>query len=71
MTKENIKQFSEELIKLNLSLLSEGQLHSVKQSFIPQNLYTSTYVWLRTVRKPLEASYSGPYKVITRYENTL
>lgn len=48
MTKENIKQFSEELIKLNLSLLSEGQLHSVKQSFIPQNLYTSTYVWLRT-----------------------
>lgn len=36
------------MTKLNLSLISEGRLHSTKQSFIPQSLQTSTHVWLRT-----------------------
>lgn len=39
-----------------------------RKSYIPKDLKTCDYVWIRVdrVRRPLEAPYSGPYKVISR-----
>ena len=49
-----------------MALLSEGQLRTTQKAFIPEDLKSATYVWLRTdrIRKPLEAPYLGPRRVI-------
>ena len=54
--------------KLDVSDLASGNCHSLPKSFIPKDLKTCDKVWLRIdrIRKPLEAPYSGPYKVIKR-----
>lgn len=51
-----------------LNLLSEEQLHSAKQSFIPQNIDFNPCLVKDKVKKPLKAPYSRPYKVISRHE---
>ena len=53
---------------LDIMLLSEGQLHTTQKFYIPKDLKISTHVRLQTdrLRKPLEAPYSGPYKIIRR-----
>ena len=54
---------------LSSTLLSEVRLHTSTKPFIPNDLKNSTYVWIRVdwVRRPLEAPYNGPFKVI--YQN--
>ena len=54
--------------KLDMTLLSERLLHTTQKAFIPEDLKSATYVWLRTdrIRKPLEAPYSGPHRVIPK-----
>ena len=72
MTEFNTVEMSElakEMAKLDLRNLDQGKCHSLPKTFIPKDLKSCDKVWLRTdrVRKPLEAPYSGPYKVIERY----
>ena len=61
-------KIAKEMRKLDMALLSEGQLHTTHKAFIPEDLKSATYVWLRTdrIRKPLEALYSGPHRVIQK-----
>ena len=49
--------------------LDQINCHSLPKSYIPKDLKSCDNVWLRIdrVRKPLEAPYSGPYKVIERF----
>ena len=64
-----MKELAKEMAKLELRNLDKGKCHSLPKTFIPKDLKSCDKVWLRTdrVRKPLEAPYSGPYKVIERY----
>ena len=50
--------------------MSKTRSHNKCPSFIPKDLFTCEHAWLRTdrVRRPLEAPYSGPYKVSKRTE---
>ena len=68
VTNSRIKMLAQEMLKLDTKLISEGRIHSTPKSFIPLELKSCTHVWLRVdrVRRPLEAPYSGPYKVTQR-----
>ena len=65
---EYVKKLVTEMQKLDIDNMAMGRLHSKPKEFIPPELKTCEYVWLRVdrVRKALEAPYSGPYKVIDR-----
>ena len=56
------------MTKLDLEELSKGHIHSLPKSYVPKELKSCEYIWLRTdrVRKSLEAPYTGPFKVVTR-----
>lgn len=66
-TSETIKQLSKEMAKFKFSDFSDGHHHGIKKSYLPKDLESCTHVWLRIdrVRRPLEAPYSGPYKVVS------
>ena len=61
--------------QIDFQSLSEGRLHSSKKclSFIPKELKNCSHVWVRVdrIRKPLEAPYSGPYKVLQLHDKTV
>lgn len=63
-----ITELCDQMRKTDFNKLSEGSLHSVPTSYVPADLKTCEYVWLRVdrVKRPLEAPYSGPYLVIKR-----
>ena len=63
-----VKGLAREMSKLDISDLASGNCHSLPKPFIPKDLKTCDKVWLRVdrIRKPLEAPYSGPHKVIKR-----
>ena len=54
--------------KIDLLDLRDIKHHSKSKTYLPKNLFTCERVWLRIdrVRKPLEAPYMGPFKVVTR-----
>lgn len=68
VTHSRIKLLAQEMLKLDTKLISEGRINSTPKSFVPAELKSCTHVWLRIdrVRRPLEAPYSGPHKVIQR-----
>ena len=55
---------------INFQTNSSGKIHSTPKVFIPKDLQRCSHVWLRTdrVRRPLEAPFAGPFKVLHRYE---
>ena len=66
-----IKQFFN--IMRSIDFKSNIKFHSSnKQDYIPNDLKTSTHVWVRVdrVRKSLEAPYQGPFEIISRYNKT-
>ena len=52
--------------ELDFQSFSQGHIHGPQQQFEPRGLRQASHVWVRVdrVRKPLEAPYSGPYKVV-------
>jgi len=62
---EFITSLARSMREIDFRSLSEGQSHSPNQPFIPKDLFSASHVWIRIdrVRKPLEAPYSGPFKV--------
>ena len=62
------KQLSSEILKLDIAELSQGKIHSKPREYIPKDLFKCGKVWMRIdrVRRPLEAPYAGPYKVLQR-----
>ena len=68
LSNSDIKELAREMSKLDVSNCDQGKSHSFPKSFIPRDLQTCDKVWLRVdrIRRPLEAPYSGPYKVIER-----
>ena len=65
---EFVKTLAARMKEIDFASLAEGSNHSSKKVFIPKNLEDCSHVWLRTdrIRRPLEAPYSGPFKVIHR-----
>lgn len=54
--------------EVDFSTLGDGRTTSVPQSYVPADLETCSHVWLRVdrIRRPLQAPYTGPYRVLTR-----
>ena len=53
---------------IEFRLSSSGTNHDISKSYIPKDLKTASHVWIRVdrVRKPLEAPYQGPFKVLQK-----
>lgn len=70
LSSDAIKRIHQELSKLNLSEMSRGYHHGTQKQYIPKDLQTCSHVWLRIdrVRRPLEAPYEGPYRVLSRHQ---
>ena len=68
-----IKDLARMMKTVDFTTLSEGHVHGPHQSFIPKQLRSSSHIWLRIdrVRRPLEAPYSGPFKVKTLGDKTV
>ena len=66
----DIQKLAKEMNLLSSTLPPEGRLHTTTKPFIPNDLKNCTHVWIRVdrVRRPLEAPYNGPFKVIYRTE---
>ena len=66
---ETTKELVECMRKFNFEELSRGIIHSSHKAYVPKELKDSTHVWIRVdrVRRSLEAPYSGPFKVLSRY----
>ena len=69
-TSEKVRKLAEQMSSINFQTNSSGNIHSTSKVFIPKDLQRCSHVWLRTdrVRRPLEAPYAGPFKVLHRYE---
>jgi hypothetical protein len=65
---ESINFLVREMGKINFHKFADGDCHSLPSASIPADLQSAPKVWLRIdrVRKPLEAPYQGPFKVIRR-----
>ena len=68
-TSETVRNLAKQMYQLNMNLTSHGHHHGTLKSYVPYDLLRCSHVWLRVdrVRRPLEAPYSGPYKVIQRF----
>ena len=68
MTSSMVSDLAKQMSTLDIDSFSLGKSHSFKQSYMPKNLRTCADVWVRVdrVRKPLEAPYTGPFKVLRR-----
>ena len=68
LNNSDIRELAREMSKLDVINCDQGKSHSLPKSFIPKDLQTCDRVWLRVdrIRRPLQAPYSGPYKVIER-----
>ncbi len=60
-----------ESLRTHISEMIQNSARQQNKTFyIPKELFTTDYVWVRVdrVRRPLEAPYQGPYKVLDRKE---
>ena len=67
----DIKTIVQKLKQIDVSLMSNSTSSTKQKSFtdkIPPELHKCSHVWLRVdrVRKPLEAPFTGPHKVLQR-----
>ena len=69
---KQIKILCSEMTKVDFQEVSEGKHHSKPKAYVPKDLIAFEYVWLRVdrVKKPLEAPYTGPHKVLDRFEKS-
>ena len=65
---EQARKLAEEMDLVDFASIARGSDHSRPHSFVPPNLQSCTHVWQRVdrVRRPLEAPYQGPFKVVAR-----
>lgn len=66
-----VRDLCSRMSEIDFCRISGPSNHSNQRySYVPRELMTCEQVWLRTdrVRKPLEAPYCGPYKVVRRSE---
>ena len=63
---EFIARVSESMKKIDFTKLAEGITHGEKKSYMPVELNNATHVRMRIdrIKKPFEALYAGPYKLI-------
>ena len=69
-----IEKFSKSMSHLDFANLSEGIIHGTdKKQYIPKDLFNTTHIWQRIdrVRKPLEAPYTGLFKIIKQLRNVV
>ena len=64
---DKIKQLFNQMKSMNLD--NPSRIYDSK-SYIPKDLKKCSHVWVRIdrVKKPLEAPYTGPFKVLERYD---
>lgn len=67
----DISKLCKEMSLLDIDKMSSGiHNNSCHKSYIPKELSNCEYIWLRTdrIRRPLEAPYTGPFKVLRRFD---
>lgn len=66
---DSIKQLCKEMSTFDFNSCSYGRHHSVPKAYVPRELKSCSHVWVRVdrVRRPLEAPYQGPFKVINKF----
>lgn len=69
---EFIRELTRRMTEIDFRQLSEGSQHAIRREYIPPELDRCSHVWLRVdrVRRPLEAPYSGSFKVLQRMAKT-
>lgn len=68
-TNSDINKLIKEMSLIDIDKLASGKIHSSSSKcYVPKELNSCEYVWLRTdrVRRALEAPYTGPYRVLRR-----
>lgn len=65
---ETVKELAQQMSQTDFLSPSVGRDHSTSQQYLPHDLFTCSHVWLRVdrVRRPLEAPYVGPLRVLSR-----
>jgi cleavage and polyadenylation specificity factor subunit 1 len=68
-TSQSVQKLAEEMSKINFDELSQGRLHSTTKEYVPKEMKKCSHVWVRVdrVRRPLEAPYQGPFRVVARH----
>jgi len=66
---DSVRNLALEMSKIDFYQMSDGKIHSNPKSYIPTKLNQCSHVWVRVdrVRRPLEAPYTGPFKVLQRH----
>ena len=67
---DTVRDLAERMSRVDFPSLSTGSDHSSTHSYRSPDLQSCTHVWLRVdrVRRPLEAPYVGPLRVLERAE---
>ncbi|XP_043212819.1 uncharacterized protein LOC122376896 [Amphibalanus amphitrite] len=67
---ETVGELARRLARTDFLSPSEGSHHGLTQPHMPTDLSTCSHVWLRVdrVRRPLEAPYIGPLRVLRRWD---
>jgi len=70
---EFVKQLSRSMQQIDFSLIAQGLNNSNTSNYIPPGLKNASHVWIRVdrIRKPLEAPYAGPFKVVHMGDKTV
>ena len=72
-SRDFVNKLSTSLRELLLDIQDDKQSKSKQVTYIPKELSTATHVWLRIDRtkRPLEAPYTGPHRVIKLFQKTV
>lgn len=67
-----VQHLCDHMQQIDFGTLSLGTDHAVSRSYQPKDLDSCEQVWVRVdrIRRPLEAPYSGPFRVVSRSSKT-
>ena len=66
---DDVRVIAKAMAHVDFTALAKGSSHSPSTSYIPKDLNSCERVWRRIdrVRRPLEAPYEGPFRVVSRH----
>lgn len=67
-----VQNLCSQMQQVDFHSLSAGTNHAESRPYLPKDLDTCDHVWVRVdrIRRPLEAPYTGPFRVVSRSTKT-